>query len=61
MVQEREGTVTDDSPLTITLGGASTDVEFVDVPYLASYTPTVSDRVAVLTWGNAILVLGEKA
>ena len=59
MVQEREGTVTDDSPLTVTLGGS--DVEFADVPYLASYTPTITDRVAVLTWGNAILVLGEKA
>ncbi len=53
-VQLRMGVCTDDSPLTITLGGASTP--YVGVQSLSALTP--GDRVAVLAAGNRLLVLG---
>ena len=60
----REGVVTDDSPLTIALGGvdlvANPDAVHPSVTRLASYTPTTNDRVSVLVKGNSLLVLGEK-
>lgn len=53
----RLGVVTDDSPLTITLGGS--DTEFADVKSLT--TPSVSDTVAVLVVQGDLLVLGTIA
>ena len=54
----REGVVTDDSPLNVSLGGAA--ISYESVTRLASYTPTIGDRVSVLVKGNSLLVLGEK-
>ena len=55
-VRARLGEVTDDSPLTVTLGGA--DTEIAGAPTIAS-TLTPGDVVAALTYGNALLVLGR--
>jgi hypothetical protein len=55
----RFGTVTDTSPLSITLGAAAevyADVKRVDGTALA-----VDDRVAVLKWGSDLIVLGPVA
>lgn len=54
----RDGEVTDDSPLTITLGGGT--IEIASVSRHSSYTPTIGDRVSVLVRGNSLLVLGDK-
>ena len=44
------------SPFTIILDGATTAVA---AHYLASYTPTVNDRVYVETYGRQFLVHGK--
>lgn len=56
-VRTRLGEVTDDSPLTITLGGDDTDI--ADAPHLADATLDTGDPVAALTAGNGLLVLGR--
>lgn len=56
-VRARLGEVTDDSPLTITLGGA--DTEIASAPALADAPLATGDPVAVLTHGNGLLVLGR--
>ena len=55
-VRARLGEVTDDSPLTVTLGGA--DTEIASAPTIASAL-TAGDVIAALTYGNALLVLGR--
>jgi hypothetical protein len=53
-VRSQIGIVTDDSPLTVTLGGDS-----VECLKLDSYTPTATDRVYVLRSGqDPPLVIG---
>lgn len=56
-VRARLGEVTDDSPLTVTLGGA--DTEIASAPHLADASLATGDPVAALTYGNALLVLGR--
>ena len=51
----RLGEVTDDSPLTVTLGGS--DVEIPGVPTLTAVE--TGDPILALTYGNGIVVLGE--
>ena len=59
----RQAVVTDvdgaTSTITVRLGGSTVDVP--GVRYLASYSPTVSDRVMVLRAGGDLLVLGDLA
>ena len=50
----RLGVVTDDSPLTITLGGS--DIEIPDVPTLAPVR--TGDTIVALTYGGGLVVLG---
>jgi hypothetical protein len=52
-VRYREGEITATSPLTITVGG----VPLPNVKTLAGWTPAVGNKVAVLTWGNDLIVL----
>lgn len=56
-IRFRLGEVTDDSPLSLTLGGS--DISYTDVQALAGLQLTVGDTVAVLTFGNDLLVLGR--
>lgn len=56
-VRARLGEVTDDDPLTITLGGA--DTEIAGAPHLADTPLATGDPVAALTHGNGLLVLGR--
>jgi hypothetical protein len=56
MVRFRRGEVTDDSPLSVALGGS--DVAYTDVKAVEGQTFTVTDQVAVLLWGNDLIVLG---
>lgn len=56
-VRARLGEVTDDSPLTVTLGGA--DAEIASAPHLADAPFATGDPVAALTYGNGLLVLGR--
>lgn len=57
-VRYRGGSVTDDSPLTVTLGGAATAYANVQAVTPRALT---GDHVATLTWGNDLLVLGAVA
>lgn len=50
------GTVTDDSPLAVTVGAATTSTL---AEKLTSYSPTIGDYVAVLVAGEDRLVIGE--
>lgn len=50
------GTVTDDSPLSVTVGAATTSTL---ASKLTSYSPTIGDYVAVLVAGEDRLVIGE--
>jgi hypothetical protein len=52
----RPATVSQASPLQVTLDGATTASNAVK---LASYTPTLTDRVAVVRLGSQLLVLGK--
>lgn len=45
--------------VSVKLGGSTTAI--AGVPYLSSYSPTVTDVVAVLQDGPALLVLGDLA
>jgi hypothetical protein len=56
MVRFRRGEVTDDSPLTVALGGSSET--YVDVKAVEGTAFVVADQVAVLVWGNDLIVLG---
>lgn len=56
-VRARLGEVTDDSPLTVTLGGADTAI--ASAPALADAAFATGDPVAALTYGNGLLVLGR--
>lgn len=58
-VRFRKGRVTAARPLAVALGGA--DVPYTNVRKLASATVVAGDHVAVLTWGNDLLVLGTIA
>lgn len=53
----RIGTVTDTSPLTVTLGAG--DVEYADIRCIDGIDLSVDDTVAALTWGHDLLVLGR--
>lgn len=55
-VRLRRGVVTDDSPLSVALGGS--DIAYSDVPRLAGPTVEVDDSVAVLSRGNDLLMAG---
>jgi hypothetical protein len=55
----RRGTVTDDSPLAVALGGSP--ISYPDCKHEASYTPTIGDEVMVLVWGNDLFVLDKIA
>jgi hypothetical protein len=51
-------TVTATSPVTVQLDGASTAVP---APWhVGSYTPAVSDRVAVIAYRGGLLILGKE-
>ena len=52
----RVGTVTDDSPLTITLGGGDTPI--IGVKAVRAYTPIVGDIVSCVNYASDLLVLG---
>lgn len=52
----RIATVTDDAPLTITLGAGATPI--VDVKALRSYAPVIGDIVACVNYASDLLVLG---
>lgn len=56
-VRLRKGVVTDDSPLSVALGGS--DIAYEGVPALDGPTLATDDIVSVLAYGNALLVLGE--
>lgn len=57
-IKYRQGVITDDSPLSVALGGS--DTPFTDVKRLDDgATLAVDDLVAVLTFGNDLLVLGR--
>ena len=45
--------------LTITLGGSATNI--AKVSYLASYTPTNGDVIALLVVGSDLIALGKLA
>lgn len=51
----RIGLVTDDSPLAVALGGS--DIAYTDVKTVGTWTPMVGQQVAVLRWGQDLLVL----
>lgn len=53
----RIGVVTDDSPLTVALGGVDADGYYTDVKTIATGL-AADDKVAVLMAGNDLLVLG---
>ena len=53
----RIGELTNDSPFSVASGGS--EVPYTNVPCIAAYSPTIGDRVAVLTQGNDLLVLYE--
>lgn len=54
----RQGTVTDEAPLSVAVGGSS--VPFADVPALQCPEPlAIDDDVAVVTWRGQMLVLGR--
>lgn len=56
-IKLRLGVITDTSPLSVALGGS--DIAYTDVKRLESYaSPVVDDLVAVLLFGNDLLVLG---
>lgn len=55
-VRVRLGVVTDDSPLSVALGGS--DVPFTDVKAVDGQVLAADDVVVVLTWGRDLLVLG---
>ena len=50
----RVGTVTDDSPVEVNLGGQ----DGLSSAYLASYTPVISDVVLVLQTKTDLIILG---
>jgi len=50
------GTITSASPLEVQLDSADTATPALR---LASYTPTLNDRVAVIVQGGQLLVLGR--
>jgi len=50
------GTVTSASPLRVQLDSSDTDDPALT---LSSYTPTLTDRVAVIVQGGQLLVLGR--
>lgn len=54
----RPATVTQASPLLVQLDGSTQPTPAVR---LASYTPTLGARVAVIAYGSRLLVLGEEA
>lgn len=57
-VKLRRGVITDDTPLSVALGGADTayvDVKTIDDGVIYS----VDDQVAVLVAGNDLLVIGR--
>lgn len=56
-VRYRQGLVTATSPLSVALGGS--DVSYTDVAALDGGIFAVNDVVAVLTFGNDLLVLGK--
>lgn len=58
-VTYRQGVVSTASPLAIKVGGST--VALTGVKRLASYTPVLNDVVAVLAFGNDVLVLGKVA
>ena len=49
-------TVTTTAPLTVTLDSGE---EPLPAQRLSSYTPVVSDRVAVVAFGSGLLILGR--
>jgi hypothetical protein len=55
-VRVRVGEVTDDSPLSVALGGA--DEAYEDVKSVVAGL-SIGDTVAVLLWGGDLIVLGE--
>lgn len=55
-VRVRTGVVTDDSPLSVALGGG--DVPFTGLKSLEGQTYTPGDTVACLVWKGDLLVLG---
>lgn len=57
LVTLRTGTVSGSTATTavITIGGGSVS----NVPFLASYTPTVGDNVIVLQTVNQLLIIGK--
>lgn len=56
-IRYRQGLVTDDSPFSVALGGS--DVAYEDVAILAGAPAHTGDKVAALTFGHDMLVLGE--
>jgi hypothetical protein len=58
-VRYRQGVITDTSPLSVALGGS--DVSYESVKQLEGTVLAVDDVVAVLTFGNDLLVLGKLA
>jgi hypothetical protein len=58
-VRYRQGVVTDDSPLSVALGGA--DTPYTDVRVIAGAEIEVGNQIAALTFGNDMLVLGGLA
>jgi hypothetical protein len=58
-VRWRVGVVTDDSPLSVAIGGTAAANAWIDVRRVSSYTPTPGDVVVVLVRGNDAVVVGE--
>ena len=56
-VKYRQGVVTDDSPLSVALGGS--EIPYTNVKRVAGGTLAIGDVVAVLTFGNDLIVLGK--
>lgn len=56
-VRYRQGVVTDDSPLSVALGGS--DTPYTGVVALDASILKVGDTVATLTFGNDLIVLGR--
>jgi hypothetical protein len=56
-LEPKPATVTQASPLLVQLDGAGTATR---AWHLAAYTPTLSDRVAVVSYRGGLLVLGKE-
>lgn len=55
-IRYRQGVITNDSPLSVAVGGS--DIPYTDVKQIDGVSANIGDSVGVFMFGNDILVLG---